>query len=693
MTAPLWGLPKPPPGREPVAAPAANEVTAGGQVANSEFMAALLRSAAPGTAGWVHAFDGNPDGSKNWGGWSYNPAIQAEAVDRWGAKNTYFSVAALRTVDGDLSRRKVNFDRLLALVADDVEAGDLVAAPTYILQTSPGKRQVGFMLYGDDPDAADLALVTRLVTAMADKGLLKADKSGNNAVRYVRLPVGTNQKPRDTGPWQHRLETWEPDSRFTLDEAAHCLGIDLDELRAEARSQPQQATGLVEGSQDEKLKVLAAHIMQGTNLHDSTTQMVASLVATGMHPGGVTNLMRGMMESSLAARDERWQARYDDIPRAVMTAVEKFRPAAQAAQGQPETPAEPVAPMFDRVTNAMLSQIRSPRWLIKGIVEQDALAMVFGPSGVGKSFVAIDWACCIATGLPWLGHACEKAPVFYVAGEGAAGLEKRMTGWQKSRSADVDGAHLYRSRHSVQLLDPAEAQRLAAEIAANVDQGMPPPGVVVVDTFARNFGDGDENSAADVGRFIENIDTLIRKRWKCTVIIVHHSGHLVGRARGSSAIKAAMDQEISLAPVPGGNFILAVTKMKDAEPPPPKELKLKSVVIGEDPVTEEEVDTAVVAVVGDALAFKVARRPDGSDLMARDVVDLLRAGWTSFTQVTVDLQVGKKTAQRVIKDLVLQQILVKVGDGNNCQYHVHPDALAALSRIGGLLSPEPPEDD
>lgn len=683
MTQPYWSQkPAPPPQAPPT--PTGDPAPAG--PSNSEFLAALAAGAANGTTLWVHAFDGNPDGHIGWGGGPYNAAADGQKVNEWGGRNTYFSVAALRPDDGgEIRRRKQNFARLLCLVVDDIVVDDLMGSPSYVLQTSPGKQQAGFFLDRDCRDSADLALVTRLVTAMADRGLIKADKSGNNAVRYVRLPGGTNQKPRDTGPWQHRMESWSPATRYSLEDAAACLGIDLDELRAEARQEPQ-TYGLQAGSQDERMQALTANVVRGENLHDSINGIAASMVASGMAGGAVVNMLRALMDASMAARDDRWLARYQDIPRAVTTAQEKFKYEAASTAAEVQQAAE--RPRLFVRADILLANLKPIEWLIKGILETDALSMLFGPSGAGKSFVAVDFACSVATGTAWLGHTVRQAPVFYVAGEGHSGLARRLAAWQMDRQVPLAGVDLYKSEKAVMLLDKAAAVDLAEEIAAMVAAGMPVPGLVVVDTLARNFGDGDENTAADASRFIENVDTLIRRRWRCNVLVVHHSGHTAERARGSSAFKAAMDQELSVTPK-GPGLILEVTKMKDAERPAGKVLTMKKVEVGVDAETDEPIESAVLEVAGDPFEFVVSRKAGGGEIKARQVVDLLLEpqGWAGWPWFCERLGCAQMTGQRIVKELVNQQILEKVGESTKACYQVTESARRKLSLIGGLLHP------
>ena len=66
-------------------------------------------------------------------------------------------------------------------------------------------------------------------------------------------------------------------------------------------------------------------------------------------------------------------------------------------------------------------------WLIKGILEKDCLAVLFGESGSMKSFLAIDMCCAIAGESEWCGRKIQNnLPTFYIAGEGHNGLKRRF---------------------------------------------------------------------------------------------------------------------------------------------------------------------------------------------------------------------------------------------------------------------------
>src|SRR5688572_14848212 len=86
---------------------------------------------------------------------------------------------------------------------------------------------------------------------------------------------------------------------------------------------------------------------------------------------------------------------------------------------------------FKLLTYPELEALPDPEWLIDSIMQVDSQVTLYGPSGEGKSFVALSMALTIATGLTWLGHQVKKGPVIYVAAEGGRGIRKRVTAWMK----------------------------------------------------------------------------------------------------------------------------------------------------------------------------------------------------------------------------------------------------------------------
>lgn len=222
-----------------------------------------------------------------------------------------------------------------------------------------------------------------------------------------------------------------------------------------------------------------------------------------------------------------------------------------------------------------------PEFLVHGLVEIDSLALIFGDPGCGKSFLAIDIAACVATGVAFHGNAVRSGPVIYMAGEGHNGLRRRTKAWEQHNACSLDGAPLFFSRAAARFLDKAHAVQVAEAVDA-IARTEGPPRLIVVDTLARSFAGGDENATSDMGEFVAAIDALKGRYPSCTVLILHHSGHGdKQRARGAMALKGALDCEYRVELVDG---VITVTnsKMKDAVPPAPMTFELQTVEIGTD---------------------------------------------------------------------------------------------------------------
>ncbi|HUT14356.1 MAG TPA: helicase RepA family protein, partial [Thermoguttaceae bacterium] len=223
-----------------------------------------------------------------------------------------------------------------------------------------------------------------------------------------------------------------------------------------------------------------------------------------------------------------------------------------------------------RLTRADQLEIKAPDWLLYGILERDTFAQIFGDPGSGKTFLALDWACRIATGTAWRGREVKANPVIYVAGEGQQGIARRALAWQVQHEVTLTDAPLF--SRAVAMTDVTALGNFVA--AVNAESG--PPALIVIDTLARCFGGGDENSTQDMSQFITACDAL-RTAWGCTVLIVHHTGHAdKTRARGAIAMTAALDAEYRLSKTESG-LTLTATKMKDAELPLPLNLELVTV--------------------------------------------------------------------------------------------------------------------
>lgn len=232
-----------------------------------------------------------------------------------------------------------------------------------------------------------------------------------------------------------------------------------------------------------------------------------------------------------------------------------------------------------------IGAVLTNNYMVKGWLDRNSLSMLYGPSNAGKTFVALDMAMHVAASKPWRGLRVNGGPVLYIAAEGGAGIRNRLAAIKHERP-DMASAPFTLLPVGLDLHGQGDALAVC-EIMPDVA-----PALVVIDTLARSMGAGDENTAKDAAMFVRNCD-LIREATGAHVMVIHHTGKDEDRgARGSSALRAAVDNEIQIT----SEWEILSRKQRDQEPPEPLHFKLRSVVLGMDedgePVTSAVVDVA-----------------------------------------------------------------------------------------------------
>lgn len=198
---------------------------------------------------------------------------------------------------------------------------------------------------------------------------------------------------------------------------------------------------------------------------------------------------------------------------------------------------------------------RPPPVLVADVLFLGTLAVLYGPPGASKSFLALDLAMCVAANIHWQGHEVHGGGVLYVAAEGGVGLGVRVNAWVTAFDEIPERFLLYPD--AVSLLDRNQTE-VVTEWAIEHR-----PAMVVLDTLARSMVGGDENAAQDMGLAVDAAER-IRAGCGATVLLVHHSTKDGVSLRGSSALLGAADTVIE---VKADDEIVTVEcrKQKDAE--------------------------------------------------------------------------------------------------------------------------------
>ena len=493
---------------------------------NSEFLQHVYGDLGD-SYGWTTSFRADPNAADvtMWGGKAWRATeAQQRLINSRSEDNNFFCVSAMK--GKEIARRKAHFHRLCVLVADDADMNGLGAHPSYVIETSPGKFQIGCLIDADDPDARDPALIDRIMQAMALDGLVKADASGNNLIRYVRLPQGANTKKRPSGAFAAQLRQFDAQRVYSLEDACMVFGINLDLLRSDTVV-PLRRELKPRSNAAQLVEALVTPNLDERSYHDPLLKLTARLTSEGVKPDTTVEMVTGLMQAGKPAEGpelRRWEARVQEIPRLVHGA-QKFAPEPAFEPGE-----------LIRTANDVGREYEDIDWIVDDLIPEQAVGMIFGASGTFKSFIAIDLCCHMANGMDFIGKETRKAPVLYLASEGGAGIYRRIQAWHKHHGLPIsDDIWLVTTPLILTVKEQLEA------LVAAMHRMKVKPALVVIDTLSQTFA-GDENSSNDIASYIRAINTDVRAQFGCSAIIIHHTGHNASdRPRGSSAMMANLD--------------------------------------------------------------------------------------------------------------------------------------------------------
>lgn len=513
---------------------------------NSDFLAEIYGEMEAGTHGWVCSFRADPNNAPPtvWSGRAYKGLPnQAALIDRSVQDNTYFCTSVLTaTADGEIARNKSAFVRLAVLVLDDVQLHD-VQGFSYALQTSPGKFQVGIFLDGEDTDTRNRQLIDRLMSALAARGRSN-DASGNACVRYVRLPGGMNTKPRAAGEWQVKLEVWQPNVRWSLDDACAAIGIDLDSLRIAAQlpNTPSSTTGATNHA-GEMIAGLTDPNPGARVYHESITRLAASLISGGMFPGAAVDFLYSLMDQIKPGDPEemrRWEARRQEIPRAVKSA-EKFAPEERqpptinvklnlAKDVDPETgevmpPPAAAGDLVPMDWDALQHTQPAPtEWRLDGWLPEGTVTLLSANGGVGKSNLSLQLGVAMANGMPLFDIATKPSKVLILSGED----EARTVHFRVANICQDLGMSMSELRDRLVVYDltqadcvlwrdggPTERMQWLADVTVATKAN-----VVIIDNASDVFA-SNENDRTEVRGFMRALN-LIANVTRAAVLLLAH---------------------------------------------------------------------------------------------------------------------------------------------------------------------------
>jgi AAA domain len=214
------------------------------------------------------------------------------------------------------------------------------------------------------------------------------------------------------------------------------------------------------------------------------------------------------------------------------------------------------------LTIADLALLPPRSWLVEDLVPQGAVALLYGDSGVGKTFIAIDACVRIAASEPVFGRPVKSGLVLYVSLEGQSGLHDRIRGvCQEIGVINADRLPLVVRTRSLNLLSADSIGDLIPAVRVAETHRQISVALVVVDTLSRAMPGADENGA-DMSRAVQGL-TRIQHETGATVLAIHHTGKNGDRGpRGHTSLRAGVDTELFISRQTSARA-LTVTKQRD----------------------------------------------------------------------------------------------------------------------------------
>lgn len=281
-------------------------------------------------------------------------------------------------------------------------------------------------------------------------------------------------------------------------------------------------------------------------------------------------------------------------------------------------------------------------WAVKNLLPARGLAVMYGKSGTGKTFLLIDLLLAIATGDEWFGHKTTQTPVCYVCLEGTSGIHQRITAWEKKTGKSVP-SNFKIVTNQLNLNAATDISELANCIKASGFSG----GVVAIDTLNAASPKMDENSPKDMGIAIYHLK-LLQHLTNSLALTTHHTGKVENQGmRGHSSLYAAIDAVIYLNGT-GPTKTWNLEKLRDNESGESHSFKLIAHDLGLD--DEGDVITSC-SIMSESYANAARKKPKGKNqiLVFDQVLNLIESEQTSSeVPAAIPYEIAVKNAALVL---------------------------------------------
>ena len=273
-------------------------------------------------------------------------------------------------------------------------------------------------------------------------------------------------------------------------------------------------------------------------------------------------------------------------------------------------------------------------WIVKGLIPNASLGVIYGASGSGKSFFVLDLMAAVARAVAWRDLKVKGARVCWIAAEGQEDMRKRVQAYCMHQGIPATELPMEFIDQAPNFLEDVDIKAVIKQMRAKGKFD-----VVVVDTLAQVMAGGNENSGEDMGRVLAYCREITRLTG-AMVILIHHSGKDESRgARGWSGLRAAADFELEIIRA-DEDRVATVTKMKGGADGDEYGFRLQGIVVGLADDGDNETTCIITSTDSTSASVAVAAGPSGGNQrvimeQAVGLIDVAGAGVTFNEIVTV----------------------------------------------------------
>lgn len=294
-------------------------------------------------------------------------------------------------------------------------------------------------------------------------------------------------------------------------------------------------------------------------------------------------------------------------------------------------------------------------YLITKVLKEVGVSMLYGMSGTGKTFTALNLALSVAHGLNWMSRKVKQGPVWYVNTEGGRELKNRLKAWYEEHDELLPSPHFQVIPWSLSFRENMEDLVNTIDEMSEEDK----PALIVFDNFSMCAPGINQNNQEEVAPVLRDLNTLAQMK-STHVMVIHHSNKL-DDINGTMAFRNHVDTMIELKKEDKSDkqspILFCCQKARDDEPFSDIRTELKQIILYTDPQSLETITSCVVTPSETRAKEKALNDTPANMLDILGDRSLIHSDWQRECLET--LKIGHATFDRYRQQLIYKKYIEK----------------------------------